>query len=119
MPLPARSSRLPAAALLAWALLAAPAGAQAPAPSPVAPIDSTKLQAGTPVTFTARGQGALVVRVSASPAPVDGCGAIGEDGGHFDGSPSAADATLVQFTAPAGLAAGEWFWQVTNAADCT
>jgi hypothetical protein len=120
MALPALSSRLPAAALVACALLvaAAPAGAQAPAPTPVAPIDSTKVQAGTPVTFTARGRGALVVHVSASPAAVDGCGAIGEDGGHFDGSPSAGDATLVEFTAPAGLAGGEWFWQVSNAADC-
>jgi hypothetical protein len=119
MPLPAMSSRLPAAALLACALLAAPARAQAPAPTPVAPIDSTKVQTGAPVTFTARGQGALVVRVSASPAPVDGCGAIGEDGGRFDGSPSPTDPTLVQFTASAGLAAGEWVWQVSSAADCT
>jgi hypothetical protein len=118
MALPALSARLLPTALLACALLAAPARAQAPAPMPVAPIDSTKVQAGAPVTFTARGQGALVVRVSASPAPVDGCGAIGDDGGRFDGSPSPADPTLVQFTAPAGLAAGEWFWQVSDAAAC-
>jgi hypothetical protein len=118
MPFPALRPRLPAAALLTCALLAAPAAAQAPTPTPVAPIDSTKVQVGAPVTFTARGQGALVVRVSASPAPVDGCGAIGEDGGRFDGSPSAADPALVQFTAAAGLAAGEWFWQVGSATDC-
>jgi hypothetical protein len=118
MPLPARFARLPAAALLACALVAAPARAQAPAPTPVSPIDSTKVQTGAPVTFTARGQGALVVRVSASPAPIDGCGAIGEDGGRFDGSPSAADPTLVQFVAPSGLAAGEWFWQVGDPAAC-
>jgi hypothetical protein len=118
MPLPARFARLLPAALLACALLAAPARAQAPAPTPVAPIDSTKVQTGAPVTFTARGQGALVVHVSASPAPVDGCGAIGDDGGRFDGSPSPADPTLVQFVAPAGLAAGEWFWQVSDPAAC-
>ena len=29
------------------------------------------------------------------------------------------DPSLVQFTAPAGLAAGEWFWQVGNPADCS
>ena len=119
MRLPALPSRLPAAALAACALLAAPAAAQAPAPTPVTPIDSTKVQAGAPVTFTARGQGALVVHVSASPAPIDGCGAIGDDGGRFDGSASPGDPTLVQFTAAVGLAAGEWYWQVASASDCT
>jgi hypothetical protein len=118
MRFPAVSPRLLAATLLACAAHAVPAAAQTPAPTPVAPVDSTKVQAGAPVTFTARGQGALVVRVSASPATVDACGAIGEDGGRFDGSPSPADPTLVQFTAVAGLAAGEWFWQVGDPADC-
>jgi hypothetical protein len=119
MRLPALPSRLPAAALAAFALLAAPAAAQAPAPTPVAPIDSTKVQAGASVTFTARGQGALVVHVSASPAPVDGCGAIGDDGGRFGGGASPEDPTLVRFTATGGLAAGEWYWQVASPSDCT
>ncbi len=113
------SLRLSAAALAAVVVLAAPAGAQADAPAPVAPADSMKVQAGAPVTFTARGTGALVVRVARSPAAVDGCGAIAEDGGRLDGTPSPGDVTLVQFTAPAGLAAGEWFWQVGNPAECT
>ena len=108
--------RLCAAALAAGAVLAAPAAAQAPVPTPVAPADGATAQAGTPLTFTARGQGALVVRVARSPAVVDACGAIAEDGGRFDGAPSPADPTLVQFTAPAGLAAGEWFWQVGDPA---
>jgi hypothetical protein len=111
--------RLCAAALAAAAVLAAPAAAQAPVPTPLAPADGATVEAGTPVTFTARGQGALVVRVARSPAVVDACGAIGEDGGRFDGTPTPADPTLVQFTAPAGLGAGEWFWQVGNPADCS
>jgi hypothetical protein len=111
--------RLSAAAFAAAAMLAAPAAAQAPVPTPVAPADGATVQAGTPVTFTARGQGALVVRVARSPAVVDACGAIAEDGGRLDGTPTAADPSLVQFTAPAGLAAGEWFWQVGNPADCS
>jgi hypothetical protein len=100
--------------LVAPALLAA----AALVPSPVAPADGATVQAGTPVAFSANGQGALVVHVSASPKPVDGCGAIGDDGGRFDGSVSPADPTLVQFTAPAGLAAGQWYWQVASPADC-
>jgi hypothetical protein len=111
--------RLCAAALAAGAVLAAPAAAQAPAPTPVAPADGATVQAGTPLTFTARGEGALVVRVARTPAVVDACGAIAEDGGRFDGAPSPADLSLVQFTAPAGLAAGEWFWQVGNPTDCS
>jgi hypothetical protein len=111
--------RLCAAALAAAAVLAAPAAAQAPAPSPVAPADGAMVQAATPLTFTARGQGALVVRIARTPAVVDACGAIAEDGGRLDGTPTAADPTLVQFTAPAGLAAGEWFWQVGNPTDCS
>ena len=111
--------RLCAAALAAAAVLAAPAAAQAPVPAPVAPADGATAQAGTPLTFTARGQGALVVRVARSPAVVDACGAIAEDGGRLDGTPSPADPTLVQFTAPAGLAAGEWFWQVGDPANCS
>jgi hypothetical protein len=107
------------AAALAAGVLAAPAAAQTPAPSPVAPADGATAQAGVPLAFTARGQGALVVRVARSPAVVDACGALGEDGGRFDGTPSPADPTLVQFTAPAGLAAGEWFWQVGDPANCT
>jgi hypothetical protein len=119
MPVPVPSPRLPLAALAFCALLAAPAAAQAPAPTPVAPADGATVQAGTAVTFTARGEGALVVRVSAWPAPADSCGAIGEDGGRFDGAASPADPTLVQFTAPAGLAGGEWYWQVGSPASCT
>jgi hypothetical protein len=112
--------RLSAAALAAAAVLAAPAGARAQAPTPVAPADGAAVPTGAPLTFTAHGEGALVVRVARSPAVVDACGAIAEDGGRLDGSPSPADATsLVQFGAPAGLAAGEWFWQVGNPADCT
>jgi hypothetical protein len=111
-------ARLCAAALAVAAVLAAPAAAQAPAPTPVAPADGATVPAGTPVTFTARGDGALVVRIARSPA-VDGCGAIAEDGGRLDGTPSPADPSLVQFTAPAGLAAGDWFWQVGNPADCS
>jgi hypothetical protein len=111
--------RLCAAALAAAAVLAAPAAAQAPVPTPLAPADGATVQTGAPVTFTARGQGALVVRVARSPAVVDACGAIGEDGGRFDGTPTPADPTLVQFTAPAGLGAGEWFWQVGNPTDCS
>jgi hypothetical protein len=110
--------RLCAAAFAAAAMLAAPAAAQAPVPTPVGPADGATVQAGTPVTFTARGQGALVVRLARSPAVVDACGAIAEDGGRLDGIPSAADPSLVQFTAP-GLAGGEWFWQVGNPADCS
>ena len=111
--------RLCAASLAAVAVLAAPAAAQAPVPTPVAPADGASAPAGTPLTFTARGQGALVARVARTPAVVDACGAIAEDGGRFDGSPSPADPTLVQFTAPAGLAAGDWFWQVGDPADCS
>ncbi|HSS57840.1 MAG TPA: hypothetical protein VLK59_07510, partial [Solirubrobacteraceae bacterium] len=111
--------RLCAAAFAAAAVLAAPAAAQAPVPTPVAPADGATAQAGTPLTFTARGQGVLVVRVARTPAAVDGCGAIAEDGGRFDGATSPGDPTLVQFTAPAGLAAGEWFWQVGDPADCS
>jgi hypothetical protein len=111
--------RLSAAALATAAVLAAPTGAQADAPTPVTPADGAAVQTGAPVTFTARGQGALVVRVARSPAVVDACGAIAEDGGRLDGTPSPADAYLAQFTAPAGLAAGDWFWQVGNPADCT
>jgi hypothetical protein len=111
--------RLCAAALAVAAVLAAPAAAQAPVPTPLAPADGATVAAGTPVTFTARGQGALVVRVARSPAVVDPCGAIAEDGGRFDGTPTPADPTLVQFTAPSGLPAGEWFWQVGNPADCS
>ena len=111
--------RLCAAALAAAAVLAAPAAAQAPVPSPVAPADGATVQAGTPVTFTARGQGTLVVRIARSPAVVDACGAIAEDGGRLDGTPTAADPTLVQFTAPAGLAGGDWFWQVGDPTDCS
>ena len=81
--------RLCAAALAAGAVLAAPAAAQAPVPTPVAPADGATAQAGTPLSFTARGQGALVVRVARSPAVVDACGAIAEDGGRFDGTPVA------------------------------
>ena len=88
-------------------------------PTPVAPADGATVQAGAPVTFTARGQGALVVRIARSPAVVDGCGAIAEDGGRLDGTLSPADPSLVQFTAPTGLGAGEWFWQVGSPADCT
>ena len=84
------SLRLCAAALAAGAVLAAPAAAQAPVPAPVAPADGATVQAGAPLTFTARGQGALVVRVARSPAVVDGCGAIAEDGGRLDGTPSPA-----------------------------
>ena len=111
--------RLCAAALAVGAVVAAPAAAQAPVPAPVAPADGATAQAGAPLSFTARGQGALVVRVARSPAVVDACGALGEDGGRFDGTPSPADPTLVQFTAPAGLAAGEWFWQVGDPANCS
>jgi hypothetical protein len=111
--------RLTSAALAAVAVLAAPAAAQAPVPTPVAPADGATVQAGAPVTFTARGQGALVVRIARSPAVVDGCGAIAEDGGRLDGTVSPADPSLVQFTAPTGLGAGEWFWQVGSPADCT
>jgi hypothetical protein len=111
--------RLCAAALAAAAVLAAPAAAQAPVPSPVAPADGATVQTGAPVTFTARGQGTLVVRIARSPAVVDACGAIAEDGGRLDGTASPADPSLVQFTAPAGLAAGEWFWQVGNPTDCS
>ena len=111
--------RLCATVLAASAVLAAPAAAQAPVPTPVAPADGATAQAGTPLSFTARGQGALVVRVARSPAVVDACGAIAEDGGRFDGTPSPADPSLVQFTAPAGLAAGEWFWQVGDPTDCS
>jgi hypothetical protein len=71
--------------LAAGDVLAAPAAAQAPLPTPVAPADGATAQAGTPLSFTARGQGALVVRVARSPAVVDACGAIAEDGGRFDG----------------------------------
>jgi hypothetical protein len=113
------SLRLCAAALAVAAVLAAPAAAQAPVPTPLAPADGATVAAGTPVTLTARGQGALVVRVARSPAVVDPCGAIAEDGGRIDGTPTPADPTLVQFTAPAGLPAGEWFWQVGNPADCS
>jgi hypothetical protein len=108
-----------AAAFAAAAVLAAPASAQAPVPTPVAPADGATVQAGAPLTFTARGQGALVVRVARSPAVVDACGAIAEDGGRLDGTASPADPSLVQFTAPAGIAAGEWFWQVGNPTDCS
>jgi hypothetical protein len=111
--------RLSAAALAAVAVLAAPAGAQADVPAPVVPADGAAVQAGAPLTFLANGQGALVVRIARSPAVVDGCGAIAEDGGRLDGTPSPAGAAPAQFTAPAGLAAGEWFWQVANPADCT
>ena len=111
--------RLCAAVLAAGAVLAAPAAAQAPVPTPVAPADGATVQAGTPLSFTARGQGALVVRVARSPAVVDACGAIAEDGGRFDGTPSPADPSLAQFMASAGLAAGGWFWQVGNPADCS
>jgi hypothetical protein len=113
------SLRLSAAALAAVVALAAPAGAQADAPAPVAPADGAGVQAGAALTFSAYGQGALVVRVARSPAVVDGCGAIAEDGGRLDGTPAPAGAAPVQFTAPAGLPAGEWFWQVGNPADCT
>lgn len=119
MPVPVISPRLCAAALAATALMAAPAGAQAPAPTPVAPADGAVVQAAAAVSFTGRGQGALVVRVSRSPATVDGCGAIGEDGGRLDGSASSADPSLTQFDAPAGLAAGEWYWQVGSPSTCT
>jgi hypothetical protein len=111
--------RLCAAALAAAAVLAAPAAAQAPVPTPLAPADGATVQTGAPVTFTARGQGGLVVRIARSPAVVDACGAIGEDGGRLAGTPTPSDPTLVQFAAPAGLAAGEWFWQVGNPADCS
>jgi hypothetical protein len=111
--------RLPAAALAAVALLAAPAAAQSPVPTPVAPADGATVQAGAPITFSARGDGALVVRIARTPAVVDACGAIAEDGGRIDGTASPADPSLVQFTAPAGLAGGEWFWQVGNPTDCS
>jgi hypothetical protein len=111
--------RLCAAALATAAVLAAPAAAQSPVPTPVAPADGATAPTGAPVTFTARGQGALVVRVARTPAVVDACGAIAEDGGRFDGTPSPADPSLVQFAAPTGLAAGEWFWQVGNPTDCS
>ena len=65
--------RLCTAVLAAGAVLAAPAAAQAPVPTPVAPADGATVQAGTPLSFTARGQGALVVRVARSPAVVDAC----------------------------------------------
>ena len=113
------SLRLCAAALAAAFVLAVPAGAQADAPTPVTPGDGATVQAGALVSFSAYGQGALVVRIARSPAVVDGCGAIAEDGGRLDGTPSPAGASPVQFTAPAGLAAGEWFWQVGNPTDCT
>jgi hypothetical protein len=110
-----------AAVLAAGAVLAAPAAAQAqaPVPSPVAPADGATAPGGTALSFTARGQGALVVRVARSPAVVDPCGAIGEDGGRLDGTPSPTDPTLLQFTAPNGLAAGEWYWQVGDPTDCS
>jgi hypothetical protein len=111
--------RFCAAALAAAAVLAAPAAAQKPVPTPVAPADGATAQAGVPLVFTARGQGALVVHVARTPAVVDACGAIAEDGGRLDGAPSPADPSLVQFTAPAGLPAGEWFWQVGNPTDCS
>ncbi len=122
MALPALSFRLPAAALVACALLTAPAAAQMPAPAPpapVAPADGTTVKANTPLFFSAQGQGALVVHLSASPSPVDGCGAIGDDGGRLDGTPSPTDPTLVQFSATDGLSAGTWYWQVTSPAGCT
>jgi hypothetical protein len=114
-----RFLRLCAAAFATAAVLAAPAGAQAPVPTPVAPADGATVPAGAALTFTARGQGALVVRVARSPAVIDACGAIAEDGGRLDGTPSPADPSLVQFTAPAGIAAGEWFWQVGNPTECS
>jgi hypothetical protein len=91
--------RLCAAVLAAGAVLAAPAAALAPAPSPVAPADGATAQAGAPLAFTARGQGRWW---SASRAHPRGrrVRALGEDGGRFDGTPSPADPTLVQFTAP-------------------
>jgi hypothetical protein len=113
------SLRLSAAALAAVVVLAAPAGAQADVPAPMTPADGAGVEAGAPLTFSASGQGALVVRIARSPAVVDGCGAIAEDGGRLDGTPAPAGAAPVQFAAPAGLAAGEWFWQVGNPADCT
>ena len=113
------SLRLSSAALAAVVVLAAPAGAQARRAGAGGPGRRHTVQAGAPLTFTARGRARSS---SASPGRPQWSTAAAP-------SPRTAGAStarrrrrarrLVQFTAPAGLAAGEWFWQVGNPADCT
>jgi hypothetical protein len=117
--MPVALARLCAAALATALLLPAAGSAQAPAPVPIAPADGARATAGAALSFRGRGaQGDLVVALSRSPVPVGACGEIGGEGGRLPGVPTAGDPTLLQFSAPAGLPAGTWFWQVRSPSAC-
>jgi hypothetical protein len=109
--------------LLAACLTAvATAGPAAAAGEPIVlsgPADGAGVTAGAPVALHARsfaGDTGLVLRISASPEPVDACGRIGADIASAAGVPLAGDLALYDF--PAGRwydRPGTWYWQVHRA----
>jgi hypothetical protein len=118
-----RSRLLPhaitAACLIAGAV-AAPAGAAGEPIDLSGPADGARLTAGALVALHARsvaGDSGLVLRISASPQPVDACGRIGAEVAEAAGVPLASDLTLYDF--PAGRwydTPGTYYWQVHRAA---
>jgi hypothetical protein len=118
-----RRCRLLAHAIAAVALIAAATATSAEAAGePIAlsgPADGARVAAGVAVGLQARsfaGDTGLVLRISASPEPVDACGTIGRDVAEAAGVPLTNDLALYEF--PAGRwydRPGTWYWQVHRA----
>jgi hypothetical protein len=110
------------AAVLACLLtaLTAPAAMAAGEPiSLIGPADGARLTAGASVVLRAgsfSGDTGLVLHISRSADPVDGCGRIGGDVAEAAGVPLARDLSLHEF--PAGRwfdVPGTYYWQVSRA----
>ena len=113
-----RSSRIAALAVVLAALASAPASAQAAAPASLAPADGATIDADAFPPFSARGDGALTVRLARTASALDTCTPATGNVVEIAGTPTAGDPTLQTFVVPAALAPGLWYWQAVRRSPC-
>jgi hypothetical protein len=113
-----RSTRFLGLAVVLAALASTPAAAQNASPVSLVPADGTTIDADAFPPFTARGDGALAVRLARTPGVLDRCTPVSGNVVEVPGTPTAADPTLQAFVLPATLAPGLWYWQVVRRSPC-
>ena len=113
-----RSTRILALAVVLAAIAPATATAQSAPPVPLTPADGVTIDADAFPLFSARGDGALTVRLARTAGVLDSCTPVSGNVVEVTGTPAAGDPALQTFALPAALAPGLWYWQVVRRSPC-
>ena len=113
-----RSTRIPGLAVVLAAIACAPAAAQSAPPASLSPADGVTIDPAAFPPFTARGEGALVVRLARTPTALGACTSAPGDIVQVPGTPTTGDAAIQTFVLPSSLDPGAWYWQVVRSNTC-